>query len=466
MRNRLLSFILTTSIVALSVPHAEGAPYSNPIKCFLEKTRQWALNQVLTKNVRGAIGRTWSDRNPELNEGHVFEEYWVQLNGSVELKRWRLVGFENYGTPKIRFIFEETANGSPRRIFVSREDIHACVNIRPKSPQEGLVQPILERTKSEIANLILGALDSEPTRYQMGGFQVKAKPEVKQDGIEALVQDLNRFDDYWNQRGLKKPPTTEIYISPVGERVTWDPPHLNRGPGVALIEKRNFFSRTIKGFMYFEPLAPGQSGFLQDRTVSGHERAHLILAASFSKDAFLMNAGHLEEALCDVMAADISSNPVIGETGRGFSLRNLSSPEDLNARNRQPIALVHIPTNDPHTASLIYSPVLWELRRALPREGFSAELVNLLDDLNRYRPSFSKVRARLNPQGEKPRQMMISDVEYFLAVILRHFRGSPHQLKVEEALRSTFSNLSLDRDRVTRIMNELILSENTYRRER
>lgn len=258
-------------------------------------------------------------------------------------------------------------------------------------------------------------------------------------------KNLEEFDGIYEQLGWNLPKNTRLYISD-------DPLFLNIvGPHTVPIPIFNLFAGGGVTDIRMEPNSRDQWGPSTNTGVLIHERGHNLLHQNFSRSALVNIDLDIQEAMSDFFSADFTNNPALGldELQRGQVGRDIANRAFGNGRGAFHVTnATQIGINGYHNDSVVYSNLLWEMRKKVGSPAMRELLRPFMQALNQNWTDFSKARF-------KKVSSAMERFEYFIANLRQVAKQQGFETESNAVVAHTIESLGLNASRIARIQSKL-----------
>lgn len=259
--------------------------------------------------------------------------------------------------------------------------------------------------------------------YLYSLYSTKLTSIIKKNKIEVLVRDskysvmakkvhsiVSSHINFYDKHGFKAPSELQVILDHQGSQSPFAiPGKMSRAQGK---KKYNTIILTA--------LKENKNALI-DESIIRHELTHVMLQEHFNKDSFINKSDSFQEALADFFSANITNSPsfVAKNKNNTFPIRNL---ETRTGKDKIPMnSLIEIEGNRYHDSSLVFSNILWNLRKILG-DNINDDLLSLIDDLNSYYPSYQKHLSTTNKSHSNEYMLsstIYDDMYFFISVLLK-----------------------------------------------
>lgn len=258
------------------------------------------------------------------------------------------------------------------------------------------------------------------------------------EDAQRVLADFEKFDGYVMSLGFNKPKSTRVILAEDYLSLGMS------GPFAYFEPTYNIWSRTRDQNIVINPILHNTRG-ASTPSVYLHERMHLILFNTYQLNNFTSFLSPLQEGLADFFAANMTGDPVVGRDcmGPGVHVRDIS--QRVSGRNSV-TTMLEFSKAEAHSASVVFSNVLWEMRELVGEKKLQPFLKPMIDDLNFYYPSFSGIVLNKTDQWKDPRQFAILSFAHFMTALRR----------------SALDNVKLDAETAVKLYDYLAAKSESY----
>lgn len=374
--------------------------------------------------------------------------YWVQMKDSSTIIKGRLVSISENGS---FYDFKIKTHQGQELLTLDRSQIAHTKKV--PSPRDLLSWNTNPRTTWEDAvkflREFLQGMASMPFNLHdmfdvympkfskaqgSHGVTVKAlRPWGLRETAQKIADSIDFHDQKMTDIGFSLPEFTIVSI------------HENRfrpssGPAFS---PHPMISRGSKHFIRMVPFF-GDKQYVHEPFVAMHERTHSILFATYAPHSRVNAELTYNEALADFFAAHS-----LGESGSPWIKRNLRDLENLRNNNRDMPSILEL-TGEAHNDGVFLSHLLWKTRDRIGIKAMSEILKPFVDGLNRFDPPASE------GQSSDVKIVALQKLNFAIAVLERVSAGTPHQDQVRQTIDDYARNLSLDREGIRQLSDNLV----------